>query len=175
VPNCCFVLLYQATHFHRLPSRKYVPVSAADAEAQVKELTGQIERLGLTKSVRLVEWPANIGEYIAACEFVVAPFLSERFSSVHLLESMAQGKPLVATALGEQGEIVKDGINGYLVPPGRAEELAGGIRQLLENPAELQRLGARAREDAQRHSAPACARVLEGLYAELAERAPARR
>ena len=175
VPDCCFVLLYQATHFHRLPSRKYVPVSAADAAAQVEELTGQIERLGLTESVRLVEWPANLGEYIAACEFVVAPFLSERFSSVHLLEAMAKGKPLVATALGEQGEIVKDGINGYLVPPGRAEELAGRIGQLLKNPAELQSLGARAREDAERHSAPACARALEGLYAELAERAAARR
>jgi glycosyltransferase involved in cell wall biosynthesis len=175
VPNCCFVLLYQATHFHRLPSRKYVPASAADAEAQVKELTGQIERLGLTQSVRLVEWPANIGDYIAACEFVVAPFQSERFSSVHLLEAMAQGKPLVATALGEQGEIVKDGINGCLVPPGRAEELAGKIRQLLENPAEVRRLGDRAREDAERYSAPACARALEGLYADLAERAPARR
>ena len=175
VPDCCFVLLYQATHFHRLPSRKYVPVSAADVEAQVEELTGQIERLGLTESVRLVEWPANLGEYIAACEFVVAPFLSERFSSVHLLEAMAKGKPLVATALGEQGEIVKDGINGYLVPPGRAEELAGRIGQLLKNPAELQRLGDRAREDAERYSAPACARALEGLYAELAERAAARR
>ena len=175
VPNCCFVLLYQATHFHRLPSRKYVPVSAADAEAQVEELTGHIERLGLTEAVRLVEWPANLGEYIAACDFVVAPFQSERFSSVHLLEAMAKGKPLVATALGEQGEIVKDGFNGYLVPPGRAEELAGRITQLLENPAELERLGGRAREDAERYSAPAYARALEELYAELAERAAARR
>jgi glycosyltransferase involved in cell wall biosynthesis len=175
VPNAAFVLLYQPTHFHRLPSRKYVPVSPADAAAQLGELAGQIDRLGLTESVRLVEWPANIGEYIAACEFVVAPFQSERFSSVHLLESMAKGKPLVATALGEQGEIVQDGVNGYLVPPGRAEELAERITRLLENPAEVRTLGARAREDAERHSAPACARALEGLYAELAERASARR
>ena len=175
VPNCCFVLLYQRTHFHRLPSQKYVPASTADAEAQVVELAGQIDRLGLTDSVRLVEWPANVAEYIAACEFVVAPFLSERFSSVHLLEAMAQGKPLVASALGEQREIVQDGINGCLVPPGRVEELGERIKQLLEDPALLQRLGSRAREAAEAYSAPSCARTLERLYAELAARATAPR
>ena len=175
VPNCCFLLVYQPTRFHRLPNRQYVAVSTEDAEAQVAELTARIERLGIGKSVRLVEWPANVGEYIGACDFLVAPFLSERFSSVHLLEAMAQGKPLIATALGEQAKIVRDGINGYLVPPGRADELAGKITHLLGHPGVLEQLGRQAREDALGYSAPACARALEGVYTELAERARARR
>jgi glycosyltransferase involved in cell wall biosynthesis len=175
VPNCRFLLVYQPTRFHRLPNKKYVEVSAADGETQVAELTSQIERLGIGKSVRLVEWPANAGEYIAACDFVVAPFLSERFSSVHLLEAMAQGKPVVATALGEQAEIIKDGINGFLVPPGRVEDLAAKIGQLLLDPALLERLGRRAREDAVGYGAPAYAGILEGVYTELAQRARAGR
>jgi glycosyltransferase involved in cell wall biosynthesis len=175
VPNCCFVLLYQPTPFHRLPSRKYVEVSTTDAEASVAELARQIERLGLGSFVRLVERPAHVGDYVAACDFVVAPFLSERFSSVPLLEAMAQGKAVVATALGEQGEIVQDGVNGLLVRPGQVDELAASIAHLLEDPVALRRLGRRAREDAEGYGAPAYARALEGMYAELVDRTPARR
>ena len=78
------------------------------------------------------------------------------------------GKPAVATNIGELCEVVQDGVNGYLVPPGDAGELAGKILKLLTHPEELDRMSRNARQESQRYSVDAYARSLEGLYADLA-------
>jgi glycosyltransferase involved in cell wall biosynthesis len=174
VPNLRVALIYKPTYFHRRPNQKYVNASTVDADAQVAELRGRIAALGLADMVRLIEWPDDVGDYVAAADFLVAPFLSERFSSVNLLEAMARGKPLIATDLGEPREIVRDDVSGYLVAPGDVDALATRIRQLAESPALVERLGRGAYAEGQRHSAPAYARALEQTYAELAMRAAPR-
>ncbi|WP_437314914.1 glycosyltransferase [Sorangium sp. So ce385] len=66
------------------------------------------------------------------------------------LEAMAEGLPVVATAVGGMAEQVVDGVTGRLVPPGDAEALAGALVELAEDPARRARMGAagweRARE-----------------------------
>ncbi|WP_437480227.1 glycosyltransferase [Sorangium sp. So ce1014] len=66
------------------------------------------------------------------------------------LEAMAEGLPVVATAVGGMSEQVDDGVTGRLVPPGDAEALAGALVELAEDPARRARMGAagweRARE-----------------------------
>jgi glycosyltransferase involved in cell wall biosynthesis len=83
---------------------------------------------------------------------------------------MARGKPLVATDLGESSEIVKHGVNGYLVSPGKVDDMTGKILKLLKEPQEATDMGQRARADSMQYSVDACARTLEKLYTELAER-----
>ena len=51
------------------------------------------------------------------------------------LEAMAVGTPLIATRLGNLAEIVEDGINGRLVPPGDVEALAAAIKEITDAPA----------------------------------------
>ena len=166
-PDALFLVMYKPTRFHRLPSRKYVEVSTVDG-GPAAGLQTLASELGIQGKVRFVEWPENLDELVSACDFMVAPFLSERFSSVHLLEGMAMGKPAVATNIGELCEVVQDGVNGYLVPPGDAGELAGKILKLLTHPEELDRMSRNARQESQRYSVDAYARSLEGLYADLA-------
>ncbi|WP_437809425.1 glycosyltransferase [Sorangium sp. So ce1078] len=66
------------------------------------------------------------------------------------LEAMAEGLPVVATAVGGMSEQVDDGVTGRLVPPGDAAALAGALVELAEDPARRARMGAagweRARE-----------------------------
>jgi glycosyltransferase involved in cell wall biosynthesis len=170
VPAALFMVVYKPTLYHRLPSKKYVEVTEAERGLQVAELVTKARALSIERSIRFVEWPDSLDEFVAACNLMVFPFLSERFSSVNLLESLAQGKPVIATDLGEQQEIVRDGANGYLVPPGDVEAMARTIVAALENPAELEAMGQRAREDALRYSVRGTARRLERLYARLAGR-----
>jgi glycosyltransferase involved in cell wall biosynthesis len=174
LPNTTLFLIYKVTRFHRLPSRKYVEVAKAHTENQVSELQQLAKELGIESNVRFLEWPDNIDEFVATCDVVVAPFHSERFSSVNLLEAMAQGKPVVATDRGEPREIVRNGINGYLFPPGDVAALGGAIKNLLSDPARLQQLSRQAKLAAEQYSVDAYARTLEKWYGDLASLDPQR-
>jgi len=167
-PNVLFVLTFKPTRFHRLPSKKYVEVRQADTDSQIRAIGDEVERLGVADAVRLVEWPESVDDLIASCDVIVAPFQSERFSSVYLVEAMAKGKPLVASDMGEQREIITSGKNGYLVAPGDVSELARRIVQLASDRGELERLGREARAASEGYSAAAYASRLEELYLQLA-------
>ena len=63
-----------------------------------------------------------------------------------ILEGMASGLPLVATAVGEVPTVVEDGRTGLLVPSEDVDALAAAIGQLLHDPAERARMGTAARQ-----------------------------
>ena len=58
-----------------------------------------------------------------------------------LLEYMAAGRPIVATAVGAAPDLIEDGVHGLLVPPGDAARLAEADRPLLREPELARRLG----------------------------------
>jgi glycosyltransferase involved in cell wall biosynthesis len=166
-PGVIFVLVYKPTYYHRLPNQNYVQIVRVDTEHSATKLKVLAKEMGIEKSVRFIEWPESVDELISACDFIVAPFLSERFSSVTLLEAMAMGKPVIATDIGEQREIIVNGMNGYLVSPGNVEELAGKILALLTQPEELERLNHGATVMAEGYSLTAYVQRLQRLYLEL--------
>ena len=71
---------------------------------------------------------------------VVNPSLSEAFG-FSLVEAMACGRPVIATAVGGMKEIVADGKTGLLVPADDADALAAGLDRLLASPEERQAMG----------------------------------
>jgi glycosyltransferase involved in cell wall biosynthesis len=84
---------------------------------------------------------------LAHCAVFVLPSLSEGLP-VALLEAMAWGRPIVATRVGGVPEVVDDGVEALVVPPGDPAALATAIGRLLGDPEERQRLGRAARERA---------------------------
>ena len=66
------------------------------------------------------------------CNFLILPSYSEGFS-VAVLEAMSMGKPVICTAVGAHGEIIKDGVNGFLSSPGDRGQLAKNILTLLSD------------------------------------------
>lgn len=160
------VIVYKLTRFHRLPNKKYVEVAQADLDNTVNRLYQLAENLGIKERVHLIEWSDNIAEWASILDIFIAPFLSERFSSVHLLEAMAQGQPVIATDLGEAREIVRDGENGYLVPPGDVDALAAKALNLLQ-PDTLAAFAEQARLTAEQYSIQSYVEKLQALYTEL--------
>jgi glycosyltransferase involved in cell wall biosynthesis len=61
------------------------------------------------------------------------------------VEALSVGVPVVSTAVGGVPEVVRDGDNGLLVPPGRPDALAAAVRRILDEPGLRSRLAARAR------------------------------
>lgn len=81
----------------------------------------------------------------ADCDVFVAPSRFESFGLV-LIEAMMFSKPVVATNIGGFREIVQEGENGYLAPPGDPKSLAAAIAVLLGSEDLRSRFGSRSRD-----------------------------
>lgn len=105
----------------------------------------QIEELGLAENFILAGTRRDVVELLAAMDISVLPSLEEGFSNT-ILESMAAGRPVVATAVGGNPEAVVDGVTGFLVPPRSSEALAQAILGLLGDREKAGSMGRAARE-----------------------------
>lgn len=92
-------------------------------------------------------------KYLAACDIFASPHVPfkgglEFFGSpTKLFEYMAMEKGIVASNLGQIGEVLKNNENAYLIQPGNKEDLVGGILKLASDKTLRERLGRQARKD----------------------------
>jgi colanic acid/amylovoran biosynthesis glycosyltransferase len=122
-------------------------------------LRQKLEGLGAGLPVKFLgalRRPELAREYAAAS---VVVFPSVRAASgdqdglpVALLEAMAAGRPVIASALPGLAEAVEDGVSGRVVPSGDAAALASAIQSVLSDDGEAQRLGRGASERAESYS-----------------------
>ncbi len=106
--------------------------------ARERGLGGRFQLLGLVSDV-----PAFLG----GLDVAVLCSRSEGMSNA-LLEYMAAGRAIVATAVGAAPDLIEDGVHGLLVPPGDAGRLADAIATLMRRPELARRLGEAARRRA---------------------------
>ncbi|HUP87373.1 MAG TPA: glycosyltransferase family 4 protein [Acidimicrobiales bacterium] len=106
------------------------------------KIPGTLDRLGLRDHVTFVSGITDerVVELYAECELAVVPSLYEGFS-LPAIEAMSSGAPLLATTGGAIPEVVgTDGASARLVPPNDPGALASAIVELLNDPAERERL-----------------------------------
>jgi len=112
-------------------------------------LRPQIESLigegNLNSRVVLTGWRHDIPEILASIDILVLSSLWEGLPRV-FLQAMAAGKPIVATAVDGAREVIVEGANGYLVPPGQPEKLAEKIMELVSHPRRAKKMGAQGRK-----------------------------
>lgn len=142
-------------------------------EAYETQLRTKANELGLGRRVRFTGWtygPAAMPDVHRALDILVlASREAEPFGLV-VLEAMASGKPVVATAHGGPLDVVEDGRTGDLVPPGDAKSMANAIVALLRDPDRRARMGALARERVLAHyTAEQYVTGIEAVYRELAD------
>ena len=125
--------------------------------------------LGLEGRVVFTGYRADVPEVLSQVTVSVLPSLTEGLSNV-VLESMAAGAAVVATAVGGTPELVANGVTGLLVAPRDVEGLAEAMCRLLGDPALAARLGVEGRQRVNRDfSLPASVRRTGELYENLLE------
>jgi glycosyltransferase involved in cell wall biosynthesis len=103
------------------------------------------QKLGLESKVAFLGEQREVGPYLAA--FDVAALTSETEGcSNSVLEAMAVGKPVVATDVGGNRELIDNGETGFLVPFGDPKALSEAIIRLLRDPVLARMIGERAKE-----------------------------
>jgi glycosyltransferase involved in cell wall biosynthesis len=132
------------------------------------ELRPQLERLagelGLAQRLDLPGSVADIPGFLAGLDVAVLCSRSEGMPNA-LLEYMAAGKAIVATAVGATGQMIKHGVHGLLVPPGDASQLAAALRLVLHDRDLAARLGAAARRRVvEQYSRQTMVRRFEDFY-----------
>ena len=107
-------------------------------------LAARARELGVSDRVRFLGIRHDVPDLLGASDLFVLPSLWEGLGLV-FLEAMAVSLPTVATNVSAIPEVVPDGVGGWLVPPGRPDELARAIAAALADPAERGRRGAAGR------------------------------
>lgn len=107
-------------------------------------LERQARSLGLADDTMFLGWRKDIETVLALTDVFVLTSIREGLPNV-VLEAMAIGKPVVASAVGGTPEVVIDGVTGLLVPPRDLRGCADAIYRLLNNPTEAAMMGERGR------------------------------
>ena len=150
-----------------------VGAPAPGNEEHGERLRKLINELGLASDVVLTGELADPRPAYAAMDVFVLPSAQAEPFGLVVLEAMAMGCPVVATAIGGPLSIVAEGETGFLVPPGDASALADKLEVLLRNVALRERMAAVGRSRLEsKFSFANTVNELEALYREvLKERA----
>lgn len=110
-----------------------------------ERILGAAESVGVTKNIRLLGVRDDVPDLMAATDVFVLSSLSEGVS-VTLLEAMASAKPIAATDVGGNGEVVSHSATGLLSGRGNAKTLGKNLVTLLRNPALCVQMGKAGRD-----------------------------
>ena len=145
-------------------------VGGHPAEGDLGRLKALAQRLGIESRVEFVGFVHRtaVPGLLEQADVLVLPHtatpVSERYASpLKLFEYMAAGKPIVASDLSAVREILRDGQNACLVPPGDAAALAAGLARALADPSFAERIARSAYEEAASYTWARRAERLEHL------------
>jgi phosphatidylinositol alpha-mannosyltransferase len=126
-------------------------------ESLPAELRARVTMLGMVPNVDLP--PIH-----AACHLYLGPSTGGESFGIVLVEAMASGLPVVASDTPGYDEVVRDGVDGLLVPPRDPEALARATARVLDDPELAARLTVAARERAATYDWEVVTVALEALY-----------
>jgi glycosyltransferase involved in cell wall biosynthesis len=130
----------------KFPKAKFI-ISGKGQSDEMHKLNAHAERLGVRGNIVFTGYTPDRELpklYQAADVFAFSTFYEHHPFAV--LEALATGLPVVTTTVGGIPETIDSGKNGYLVEPFNPRQFSEKILRLLENPAEAQEMGKKARQ-----------------------------
>lgn len=123
--------------------------------------------LGLNERIYFAGWEKDLAPIYADLDLIVLSSRNEG-TPVSIIEGSAAGKPVVATCVGGIPDMIADGWNGLLVPPGDPEALAKSILRMIESPRMAETFVQRSREKIkEKYGIQRLVCSLESLYIHL--------
>ena len=187
VPRACGDA-FEVVFVGQAVERKGLPVLLRAFEALRDHVPARLTLIGPTAEdiepllldARGVEALGRVGDdekarRLAAADVLCAPSLGGESFGMVLTEAFAYGTPVVASNIAGYADVVRDGVDGVLVPRGDATAVAEALRDLALDPARRRAMGAAARERAQRFAWPRVAEEVVEAYRDAVSIAAAAR
>jgi L-malate glycosyltransferase len=161
-------------HLLLVGSAKFVARSTRfDNRAYVAALHARVADAGLEDRVSFLGEREDVPEIMRALDVLLLPSEEEPFGRA-LIEAMAMGVPVLATSVGGPPEIVEEGREGHLLPPGEPAAWARAVREIVQSAGRASEMGlAGRRRVARDFSAEHHAAAMLGVYERAAARAVA--
>ena len=109
----------------------------------------------------------DLPRYHASADLFLAPATGGESFGIVLLEAMAAGLPIVASDIPGYRTVLRDGVQGRLVPPSDASAAADAAAAILSSPSTAKALAEEGRATAAQHAWPVVRREVEKLYDEI--------
>jgi glycosyltransferase involved in cell wall biosynthesis len=162
---------------HLLPEFPQIKVLIVGDGGLRSVLEAGVREMGLSEQVLFTGTQEGIPEILAGLDLFILPSLWEGFS-LAILEALAMGTPVVATAVGGAAEVICSGTDGLLIPPGEVSSLVAAVREVILDPRKYREMGQRGKLTVgQKFTRAKHVARLQDLYLEVLSRkgiAPAR-
>ena len=137
------------------------------AQGVQANLESLAEKMGIGERVRFLGVRHDVPQLMQLSQVYTNTSQFEGMSNT-ILEAMASGRPVIATRVGGNPELVRDQVTGYLIEPKNVEELAARLRELLGDSELAHTMGLSGRKGAERnHSMSAMVNRYQTLYQEM--------
>lgn len=159
-------LLAAAARLHARGVRFRLDLAGSGPFAE--RLAARARALGLDGVVRFLGFRRDVARLVEDADLAVLATHYEGFG-LAVVEAMAGGRPVVASAVGAVPELFEHGAHGLLVPPRDPEALADALAGLLADPARARAMGEAARRHASaRYALDGAVRAFEAHLARVA-------
>ena len=135
----------------KIPDIKAVIVGDGELFDELKRMTSD---LGINRNVSFVGYQNDVVKWLGTSKIFVLTSDSEGLS-LSMMEAMMCGLPAVVANVGDLGDLVEDGINGYLIPRRSPKLFADRITKLLTDAEKLKAFSQAARNSALRYTTKA--------------------
>lgn len=157
----------------RHPEASLILVGEGSLRRACEEAVPQALREDVTFVGRVEPW--ELAQAMGQAAVVCVPSLGGESFGIVLLEGMAAGRPVVASNIPGYAAVLRDGVDGVLVPPGDVDSLAVALAGVLDEPERARAMGKAGRDRAARYDWPVVAGEIEAVYAEALDALPERK
>ena len=154
---------------------EHVPARLTVVGANPEEISRRVGDPDLMKHIDVLGKVSDsiLWRQLAEADLLCAPSLAGESFGMVLIEAMAAGTGVVASAIAGYSDVVTNGVDGVLVPPADPQALGEELQLLAHEPKRIAAMGEAGRRSAQRYAWPRIAEQVTEVYESAIEPAPA--
>lgn len=133
-------LIYVLRAAYELADIKDLHILLIGDKIDKEPYVSEIEKSGMSRRIHITGFRGDVPQIISACDVLVHASTRKEGLPRVILESLASGTPVIASANESSLEIIEDGVNGFIVPVKDSISIADKIKELYNFPQTLQRL-----------------------------------